>query len=137
MAPGVVLPSREEIVKNVVMVKTNVADAKARLSEYLDRAQRGERVIICRHNQPVAELRAVDEIRAEPRPIGPLAGRQVFDVPPAFFDPLPDLELDLWEGAPVPGSPARRGRVARAPRAGRGKTRSIDQNKSAPKRGRS
>jgi len=39
------------------MIKTNVAEIKARLSEYLDRALAGERIVICRHNKPVAELR--------------------------------------------------------------------------------
>ena len=83
----------------MVMIKTNVAEAKAKLSEYLDRALAGERVVICRHNAPVAELRPIGATRDEPRPIGPLPGRPSFDVPPAFFEPLADEELDRWEGA--------------------------------------
>jgi prevent-host-death family protein len=81
----------------MVMFKVNVFEVKAKFSEYLDRALRGEPVIICRHNRPVAELRAIDEIRTEPRPIGPLAGRPTFDVPPSFFEPMAPDELDLWE----------------------------------------
>lgn len=80
------------------MIRTNVFEAKAKLSEYLDRASRGERIIICRHNKPVAELRAVDEVRTEPRPIGPLPGRPTFEVPASFFEPLHTEELALWEG---------------------------------------
>ena len=80
------------------MFKANVFEVKAKLSEYLDRAARGERIVICRHNKPVAELRAVEEVRTEPRPIGPLPGRPRFEIPPSFFEPLPDDELDLWEG---------------------------------------
>ena len=80
------------------MSKVNVFEMKAKLSEYLDRATRGERIVICRHNKPVAELRAIEEVRTQPRPIGPLAGRPTFDVPASFFDPLPQEELDLWEG---------------------------------------
>ena len=45
------------MVKNIVMFKVNVFEVKAKLSEYLDRAARGERIVICRHNKPVAELR--------------------------------------------------------------------------------
>lgn len=93
------------------MVKTNLADAKARLSEYLDRALAGEHVVICRHNQPVAELRALAGARLDPRPIGPLPGRPTFDVPPSFFEPLPTDELEAWEGA----LPTREGRSDASP----------------------
>jgi antitoxin (DNA-binding transcriptional repressor) of toxin-antitoxin stability system len=70
------------------MIKVNIAEVKAKLSEFLEMAGRGERVLICKHNRPVAELRAVHAVRTEPRPIGGAAG--LFDVPPSFFDPLPD-----------------------------------------------
>ena len=80
------------------MIKVNLADAKAKLSEYLDRAVAGEHIVICRHNAPVAELRPVARAQAEPRPIGPLAGRPAFEVPASFFEPLSDDDLDSWEG---------------------------------------
>jgi prevent-host-death family protein len=89
----------------MVMSKVNVFEVKAKFSEYLDRALRGETVIICRHNRPVAELRAIDEIRTEPRPIGPLAGRPTFDVPPSFFEPMAPDELDLWEKGAASNAP--------------------------------
>ena len=87
------------MVYNIVMKKVNVFEIKAKLSEYLDRAASGERILICRHNKPVAELRAIEEARLEPRPIGPLPGRPTFEVPPSFFQPMSGDELDLWEGA--------------------------------------
>jgi prevent-host-death family protein len=92
----------------MVMSKVNVFEVKAKLSEYLDRAMRGERIVICRHNKPVAELRAIEEVRTEPRPVGPLRGRPTFEIPPSFFDPLPEEELDLWDGVAArdPLSPA-------------------------------
>lgn len=86
----------------MVMVKVNVFQIKAKLSEYLDRAANGERIVICRHNKPVAELRSIEDVRAEPRPIGVLPGRPAFDVPSSFFDSLPDEDVDLWEGGSVP-----------------------------------
>ncbi len=85
----------------MVMMMVNVFEIKAKLSEYLDRAADGERIVICRHNKPVAELRAVEDVRAEPRPVGPLPGRPGFDVPSSFFDPLPDEDIDLWEGGTI------------------------------------
>ena len=57
------------MVYNMVMLMVNIADIKAKLSEYLDRAVAGERVLICRHNKPIAELRAVADLRTDPRPI--------------------------------------------------------------------
>jgi prevent-host-death family protein len=90
----------------MVMIKVNVFEVKARLSEYLDRAARGERVVVCRHNRPVAELRSVSAVRTEPRPIGPVPGRPAFDVPPSFFEPMTEEELEIWEGTtPTYSSP--------------------------------
>jgi len=86
------------MVYNMVMLKVNIFEVKAKLSEYLDRVSRGEQIVICRHNKPVAELRAIDSARTEPRPLGPLPGRPTFEVPASFFEPLSDEELDLWEG---------------------------------------
>jgi prevent-host-death family protein len=82
----------------MVMSKVNVFEVKAKLSEYLARVAQGERIVIYRHNTPVAELGPVQVVRTEPRPIGPLPGRPTFEVPASFFEPLPDDELDRWEG---------------------------------------
>ena len=83
-----------DMVRFMVMIRVNVHEAKARLSEYLARAEAGERVVICRRNVPVAELSAVRP-RAEPRPFGLAKG--LFDVPDEFFDPLPDELLKKFE----------------------------------------
>src|SRR5690242_1362165 len=83
----------------MVMLMVNIADIKAKLSEYLDRAVAGEQVLICRHNKPIAELRAVVGARADPRPIGPLPGRPTFDVAAGFFEPMSDAELESWDGS--------------------------------------
>jgi antitoxin (DNA-binding transcriptional repressor) of toxin-antitoxin stability system len=103
----------------MVMSKVNIFEVKAKLSEYLDRAARGERIVICRHNKPVAELRAIVDAVSRPRTIGPIPGRPTFDLPLSFFEALPDDELEQWDGvvgsdplsagAPTPKS---RGRVA-------------------------
>jgi antitoxin (DNA-binding transcriptional repressor) of toxin-antitoxin stability system len=86
------------MVKNMVMERANILDVKSRLSEYVERAARGERIVICRHNKPVAELRALAPARTTPRPTGPLPGRPSFDVPESFFEPMAEEELALWDG---------------------------------------
>jgi len=73
--------------KYIVMIRVNVHEVKARLSEYLARVEGGEVVLICRRNVPVAELRAVAEPGQGDRPRG--LARGTFQVPPSFFDPLP------------------------------------------------
>jgi antitoxin (DNA-binding transcriptional repressor) of toxin-antitoxin stability system len=93
-----VLEKSHVVDNNMVMIKVNVFEMKAKFSEYLDRAANGEPILICRHNKPVAELRAVNEPRTQPRHIGPLPGRPAFELPASFFEPLPDEELDRWEG---------------------------------------
>ncbi len=87
----------------MTMKMVNIFEAKARLSEFVDAAASGERVLICRRNQPVAELRAVPGARTAPRPVGRAAGR--LHVPPAFFEPLPDEVLSSFFPGEEPGAP--------------------------------
>lgn len=79
------------MIYNLTMKLVNIYEAKARLSEYLDLVESGERVLICRRNRPVAELRAVAGPRTQPRSVGGMS----LDLPQAFFDPLPN---DVVEG---------------------------------------
>lgn len=81
------------------MILVNTHEAKAHLSEYLDRVSKGETVIICKRNVPVAELRPVEARRVAPRPIGMARGE--FEVPASFDEPLPDSLLDAFEGKPT------------------------------------
>jgi len=93
------------------MIMVNIADAKAKLSEFVDAASRGEQVIICHHNKPVAELRAIEAPRTAPRDLTPLHPEQTF-MTDAFFEPMTDAELEGWYG---PGNLAAR--VAERPSA--------------------
>lgn len=96
------------------MYMVNIADAKAQLSDLLDRVAAGERVLICKRNQPVAELRPVAAARAEPRPLG--QAKSLLEIPPAFFEPLPDDEIEGFEGGFVyPPARSRASRVAEPP----------------------
>ncbi|WP_293181158.1 type II toxin-antitoxin system prevent-host-death family antitoxin [Oceanithermus sp.] len=70
----------------------NVAEAKAKLSELLEAALRGEEVVIAKRGKPVAAL----------SPIEPAKTRKLrlidMEIPDSFFEPLPEEELEAWEG---------------------------------------
>jgi antitoxin (DNA-binding transcriptional repressor) of toxin-antitoxin stability system len=78
------------------MIKVNIHQAKTHLSEYLDRLAKGEIIILCKRNMPVAEIRALPEARRTKRPIG--LAKNKLRIPKSFFKPLPDGLLDAFEG---------------------------------------
>jgi len=78
------------------MIRVNVHDAKTHLSRYLARVAAGETILLCNRNVPVAEIRPLPPRRRTKRPIGLAKG--TFEVPPAFFEPLPEADLAAWEG---------------------------------------
>lgn len=99
----------------MTMIVVNIHEVKAKLSEYLDAVERGERVMICKRNRPVAELRAVEPKRTDPRPIG--GGPYSFTVPDSFFEPMPDDWLDEFYKGPIFPEQRKASRVAEAPAA--------------------
>lgn len=66
-------------------------EAKTTLSELLERAHSGEEVIIAKNGTPYARLVPLEPRRSR---VPGLASGVVED---AFFEPLPDDELDAWE----------------------------------------
>ena len=95
----------------MTMFMVNIADAKAKLSEYVEAVARGEQVIICNRNRPVAELRAIAAPMTGARDLTPLFPGETF-MTDAFFEPLSDEEIGQWEG---PGLSPARVAEARAP----------------------
>jgi prevent-host-death family protein len=79
------------------MIMVNIAEAKAKLSEFVEAVGRGEQVIICKHNRPVAELRAIEATRTEPRDLSPMFPGETF-MTDAFFEPMTAAELADWAG---------------------------------------
>lgn len=94
-AAGVGLDMTMYMVHNQTMIRVNIAEAKTQLSRHLERVERGETIVLCRRNVPVAEIRPLSPQRSTPRPVGIDRGMQV---PEIFFDPLPDEVLDAFEG---------------------------------------
>ncbi|MCU1273958.1 MAG: Prevent-host-death family protein [Bryobacterales bacterium] len=78
------------------MIRLNIHEAKTHLSKYLAKLEKGETIILCRRNQPIAEIRPISPKRKKPRPIGLDVGK--FKVPPEFFEPLPDELLAYFNG---------------------------------------
>jgi antitoxin (DNA-binding transcriptional repressor) of toxin-antitoxin stability system len=78
------------------MIRLNIHEAKTHLSRYLAKLKEGEAIIICRRNEPIAEIRPIVKARTNPRAIGVDKGK--FAIPKEFFDPLPSDLLDAFEG---------------------------------------
>jgi prevent-host-death family protein len=72
----------------------NVHEAKTHLSRLLERAHRGEEIILAKAGKPYAKLVPLEEKRE--RVPGQLRGR--ITMTDVFFEPLPEKELKAWEG---------------------------------------
>jgi prevent-host-death family protein len=79
------------------MIKASIFEAKTNLSDLVSKAQKGEVVIITsgRNRTPVARLEAIEPV-AKKR-LGALE-TPGFTLTEAFFEPLPEDELRLWNG---------------------------------------
>ena len=82
------------------MLQLNINEVKTHLSGILSQVEKGETVIICRRNKPVAEIKPIRKPPAKKRPIG-LAGREYpdFKLGDEFFEPLPEDILEYFTGA--------------------------------------
>lgn len=73
------------------MRSVNLHEAKTHLSELVDDAAAGEEIVIAKAGKPLARLVPLEQ--PQPRRPGLAKGR----VTEAFFEPLPDDELERWE----------------------------------------
>lgn len=71
----------------------NIHEAKTQFSRLVDRAHAGEEIVVAKDGKPWARL--VPLAAPERRQPGLLRGLRV---DPAFDQPLPDEELDAWNG---------------------------------------
>lgn len=78
------------------MLRVSLHETKTHLSRLLRRVEKGETILLCRRNLPIAEIRPLPAKSKRPRPIGLAKGE--FTVPPSFFEPLPPDILDSFEG---------------------------------------
>lgn len=68
----------------------NVHEAKTHLSKILDQVRAGEEIILAKGGRPYAKLVPIND--DERRPLGFVPGK----ISDAFFDPLPDEEIERW-----------------------------------------
>ncbi len=78
------------------MIRLNIHEAKTHLSKYLAMLEKGEVIVLCRRNVPIAEIRPLQAGQERRRPIGLAKGR--FEVPPEFHEPLPEELQRAWSG---------------------------------------
>jgi prevent-host-death family protein len=71
-----------------------IHEAKTNLSRLIEKACRGEEIVIARGKDPVVRLVPIGSRKGR-RKLGILKGKLV--VGPEFFEPLPSEELDRWE----------------------------------------
>ena len=69
------------------MIKLNIHQAKTHLSKYLKYLSRGEKIILCKRNVPIAEIRPLEAAAKTRRRIGLAKGE--FKITSDFFKPLP------------------------------------------------
>ena len=72
---------------------STIHHAKTNLSKLIERAERGEEVLIARGDKVVAKLVPIRNAPKQRR-LDLLKGK--FTVPPEFFEPLPEEELQRW-----------------------------------------
>ena len=79
------------------MVTATMFEAKTNLSELVKKAQAGETVILTsgRNKTPVAKLEAIHPVKKKRLGVMETPGFVLTD---AFWEPLPDEELRLWNG---------------------------------------
>ena len=81
------------------MIKVNIQEAKTHLSRFLDQVEQGD-VVVCRRNQPVAELRAVVASPVLPARVAGLLKDQVYWEPEAFA-PMTAEELAAFDDTSI------------------------------------
>jgi antitoxin (DNA-binding transcriptional repressor) of toxin-antitoxin stability system len=80
----------------VKSTRLNMHDAKTHLSRHIAALKGDDRIVICKRNRPVAEVRLLPGAKSRTRRPGSAKG--LFTVPAAFFEPLPDDLLAGFEG---------------------------------------
>lgn len=74
-------------------ITVNVHDAKTQFSRLLEQAHAGQELILSKADKPYARKVQLAQQDKPKRMLGRLAGY----IDEAFFEPLPEAELDAWE----------------------------------------
>ena len=69
------------------MIRLNIREFKTHMSRYLDQVSKGETILLCKRNQPIAEVRPIQQQPKTKRPIG--LDKGTITMHDSFFDPIP------------------------------------------------
>jgi antitoxin (DNA-binding transcriptional repressor) of toxin-antitoxin stability system len=84
------------LVHHIAVKRVNFHDAKTNLSRYFAKLVRGEALVLCSRNRPVAERWSPQKRQVREPRIGVAKG--LFKVPDSFFEPLSDAVLKAFGG---------------------------------------
>lgn len=78
----------------------NVHEAKTHFSKLMERVHAGEEIIVAKAGKPYMRMVPLEPEAVAPRPKRTPGGLEITGYIPdsVWFDPLPDEELDWWEG---------------------------------------
>ena len=76
------------------MITLNIHEAKTHLSRYLRKLEKGQKILLCRRNKPIALISPITGQGSSKRMIGLAKGE--FVIPASFFEPLPAELLDSF-----------------------------------------
>ena len=81
------------------MISLNINEIKTHFSSFLSKVRKGEVVVICKRNVPIAEIKPLPVPPKKERPIG-LAGKEYpdFIISDDFFEPLPEDMVAAFQG---------------------------------------
>jgi antitoxin (DNA-binding transcriptional repressor) of toxin-antitoxin stability system len=72
----------------------NIYEGKTHLSRYLEKPKKGETILLCKRNEPIAEIRPLPSQPTHKCPIGLAKGQ--LTIPNEFFDPLPEEIIEAF-----------------------------------------
>ena len=76
------------------MKTVTIHKAKTELSRLIEKACKGEDIVIARGSKLLVRLVAIQDVRGNRKP-GALKGK--IQIGPEFFEPLPPEELERWQ----------------------------------------
>ena len=62
------------------MIKLNIHEAKTHLSKYLELVSKGETILLCKRNIPIAEIRSIPQKHQSKRPLGLAKGMFDYEI---------------------------------------------------------
>ncbi len=78
-------------------ISINIHEAKTHLSKYLKKAEKGQRIVVCRRNVPIAVLGPTTPVVDRASAFGMDKGKVI--IPPEFWDPMIEEFPELYADA--------------------------------------